>query len=148
MAAALQQNPDYIVHLNDDIEIEQAGWLARMVEALASDERYGLAAASGSCRSNPQLRGHPGMEKGVTVARHPLANFCQVVKTKVIRQVGLFDTNLIHYCDETDFSMRARELGWLEIWVQDVFVNHRGGATVAEWWEHDTAYYKQKWRGR
>ena len=31
MTAALAQNPDYIVHLNDDARVEQAGWLARMV---------------------------------------------------------------------------------------------------------------------
>ena len=146
MTAALAQNPEYIVHLNDDARVEQAGWLARMVDALESNPKYGLAATSGPCRSAPQSHGVPGMARGVTVTEYPLANFCQVVKTEVVRQVGLYDTNLIHYADETDFSMRARELGWLEIWVQDVYVYHTGGQTVARWWEHDMAYWKNKWR--
>ncbi len=147
MTAALAQDPAYIVHLNDDTHITQEGWLARMVEALESGPLYGLAAASGPCRSKPQCKGRPGMPRGVTVTEHPLANFCQVVKTEVIRQVGLYDANLIHYCDETDFSMRARALGWLEIWVQDVYADHTGGAMFDDWWEHDMAYYKAKWPG-
>jgi len=146
LTAALAQNPDYIVHLNDDARVEQNGWLARMVEALESNQKYGLAATSGPCRSSPQRHGFPGMEKGVTVAEHPLANFCQVIKTDVLRQVGLYDTNLIHYADETDFSMRARKQGWLEIWVQDVYVHHDFTDAVGAWWEHDRAYYKSKWR--
>ena len=145
MAAALVQDPDYIVHLNDDAHVTQEGWLARMVEALESDPLYGLAATSGPCRSKPQRKSHPGMAKGITVVDHPLANFCQVIKTAVVRQVGLFDTNLIHYCDETDFSMRARALGWLEIWVQDVYADHAFGPAVDEWWAADMAYYKGKW---
>ena len=148
LTAALAQNPDYIAYLNDDTRVEQDGWLARMVEALEAWPKYGLAATSGPCRSVPQGNGFPGMEKGVTVAKHPLANFCQVIKTDVLRQVGLYDTNLIHYAGETDFSMRARELGWLEIWVQDVYVHHEFTERVADWWEHDLAYYKSKWRGR
>jgi len=148
MAAVLAQDPDYIVHLNDDARVEQDGWLARMIRALESNKQYGLAAPSGPCRSDPQRQGFPGMEKGITVAASPLANFCQVIKTKVVRQVGLFDTNLIHYSDESDFSMRARELGWLEIWVQDVYVHHDGGKTVEDWWKHDRAYYKRKWGGK
>jgi len=148
LTAALAENPDYIVHLNDDTRVEQDGWLARMVEALESNPKYGLAAASGPCRSEPQRNGRPGMEKGITVVASPLANFCQVVKTEVVRQVGLYDTNLTHYSDESDFSMRARALGWQEIWVRDVYVHHDGGQTVADWWEHDRAYFKRKWRGQ
>jgi len=147
LTAALAQNADYIVHLNDDARVEQDGWLARMVEALESNAKYGMAATSGPCRSAPQSHGFPGMEKGITVAEYPLANFCQVVKTEVIRQVGLYDTNLIHYADETDFSMRARALGWLEIWVQDVYADHAFGPAVDEWWAADMAYYKGKWTG-
>ena len=111
MAAALVQDPDYIVHLDTDAHVTQDGWLARMVEALEADPLYGLAAASGACRSNPQRKGRPGMARGITVVAHPLAGFCQVIKTEVCRQVGLYDTNLIHYSLESDFSMRARELG-------------------------------------
>ena len=148
LTAALAQNPDYIVHLNDDARVTQAGWLERMVEALESDPRYGLAAPSGPCRSVPQSKGVPGMKKGITVVAHPLANFCQVVKAEVYHQIGLHDENLIHYSDESDFSMRARERGWLEIWVQDVYIHHEVTEKIGDWWEHDRAYYKKKWRNR
>ena len=145
MAAVLAQNPEYVVHLNDDTRVEQEGWLARMIEALEMNPKYGLAAPSGPCRSHPQGDGRPGMARGVTVVSSPLANFCQVIKTAVVRQVGLFDTNLIHYSDESDFSMRARELGWREIWVQDVYVYHDFNEKIEDWWKHDRAYYKRKW---
>jgi GT2 family glycosyltransferase len=116
-----------------------------MVEALGENPRYGLAAASGPCRSKPQSDGYPGMPLGVVVADHPLANFCQVVKAQLYRDLGLHDTELIHYSDESDFSMRARAAGWLEIWVQDVWVDHRVSLPIQEWWEHDRAVFKRKW---
>ena len=145
MAAALAQDPDYIVHLDTDAHVTQDGWLARMVEALESNAKYGLAAASGACRSKPQCHGYSGMPRGVTVVEHPLASFCQVIKAEVCRQVGLYDTNLIHYSLESDFSMRARALGWQEIWVQDVYVQHEHAPKIEDWWAHDRAYYKGKW---
>jgi len=145
LAAALAQDPAYIVHLDTDAHVTQDGWLARMVEALESEPLYGLAAASGACRSKPQCHGYSGMPRGVTVVEHPLASFCQVIKTACVRQVGLYDTNLIHYSLESDFSMRARELGWQEIWVQDVYVQHEHAPKIEDWWAHDRAYYKRKW---
>jgi len=146
LRAALQLEPPYIVHLNDDAVPITNNWLARMIEALEENERYGLAAPSGPCRSVPQSKGRVGMSRGVTVVKHPLANFCQVVKLEVYQQVGLHDAGLIHYSDESDFSMRARALDWLEIWVQDVFVQHRVADKIEDWWKHDRAYYKRKWK--
>ena len=146
LVAALNLGPRYIVHLNDDACPITNNWLALMIEALEENERYGMAAPSGPCRSVPQSKGRVGMPRGVTVVEHPLANFCQVVRTQVYQEVGLHDECLIHYSDESDFSMRARRLGWKEIYVQHVFVQHEVTEKIAEWWEHDRAYYKRKWK--
>lgn len=146
LVAALELEPRFIVHLNDDARPITEGWLACLIDALELAPSYGMAAPSGPCRSIPQSKGYPGMPRGVTVVEHPLANFCQVVRAEVYIQVGLHDENLIHYSDESDFSMRARRLGWQEIWVQHVYVDHEVTDKIEDWWEHDRAYYKRKWR--
>ena len=146
LVAALQLAPRYIVHLNDDACPITNNWLALMIQALEENEKYGMAAPSGPCRSIPQSKGRAGMPYGVRVVDHPLANFCQVVKSQVYRRVGLHDEELIHYSDESDFSMRARLEGYSEIWVQHVFVQHEVTDKIKDWWEHDRAYYKRKWK--
>jgi len=30
--------------------------------------------------------------------------------------------------------------------VQDVFVQHRVADKIEDWWKHDRAYYKRKWK--
>ncbi|MFQ3549572.1 MAG: glycosyltransferase family 2 protein [Armatimonadota bacterium] len=57
---------------------------------------------------------------------------CLLVKRQVIEQIGLMDTNLFMYSEETDWCYRMRKVGW-EIWVvPDSEIIHLGGRSSAQ----------------
>lgn len=144
-AAALALGAPFVVYLNDDVTLEQQGWLARIVEALESDASYGIAAPSGPCRGGPQGKAGPGAERGVIVQPDPLAWFCAVLKREVLVGVGLFNAALIHYSADSDLTRRAQKAGWKSVWVRDVYVGHSPCEPIADWWEHDRAVYRKAW---
>ena len=72
--AALAWGARYIVYLNDDCRCEQQGWLRRLIEVLASDPSFGVAAPSGMCRGGPQMMGKPGEPLGYEIVAQPLAS--------------------------------------------------------------------------
>lgn len=143
--AALALGAPFVVYLNDDAELVQQDWLALMIEALESDKTFGIAAPSGPCRGGPQLTAGPWADRGVFVAPDPLAWFCAVLKRDVLVQVGLFNVELIHYSADSDLTRRAQKAGWQSVWVRHVYVGHRPGNPIGEWWEHDRAIYKRIW---
>lgn len=143
--AALDLGAPFVVYLNDDVDLVQHGWLARMIEALESDATYGIAAPSGKCRSGPQRTAGPGAEPGVIVCRDPLAWFCAVLRREVLEQVGLFNGELIHYSADSDLTRRAQRAGWQSVWVRDVYVGHEPAEPIGDWWAHDRGVYKRTW---
>lgn len=140
--AALDLNAPYLVYLNDDTRITQDGWLARMIEVLESDPRYGIACPSGGSRGGIQTTPNP--EPGYQVVDSPLAWFCAVLRREMLDQIGLFDDALQHYAADSDMTRRAQECGWLSVWVRDVTVEHYPAAHN-EYWDADRATYKRTW---
>ena len=145
LAAALRWGARYVCYLNDDIGAFSEGWLARLVDVLASEPAYGVAVASGHCRTKPQCTGRPAMPPGVVECPNPVAYTCAVLKVEMIRRVGEFDEGLRHYGDDTDYEWRARQLGWTSVWVQDVWVDHEQGGWDDAWYSEDRAYLRRKW---
>ncbi len=143
--AALHLGAPFVCYLNDDVTIEQQGWLQWLIEALQQDASYGIACPSGPCRSKPQKRGRPGSGPGVFVVDHPLAWFCAVLKREMVADVGLLSEQLIHYACDSEYTRRAQQYGWRSIWVRDVWVGHDPGEPVAEFWEQDRAWYEEHW---
>jgi GT2 family glycosyltransferase len=60
--------------------------------------------------------------------------FCFYVKREAISQVGYLDeVHLIDgYGEETDWCMRARELGWRHVAATNLFVGHAGGQSFGQ----------------
>ena len=125
--AALDLDADYIVYYNDDVVTEQVGWLARMIEVLDSNPRYGIACPAGESRGGPQCTVAPGAPSGVDVVDAPLAWFVAVLKREMLDQIGLFNDELAHYAADSDMTRRAQEYGWLSVLVRDVWVDHSPG---------------------
>jgi len=143
--AAIDWDAKYVCYLNDDVGDFPDGWLKRLIEAVELKDVYGSASAGGKCRGGPQASCRPGMPPGVLEAELPLAWFCTVIKRRVFEQIGYFDERMIHYCDETDFETRMSEQGWLNIYVQDVWVRHDAGQPIREWWDRDHTMLRKKW---
>ena len=108
------------------------GWLARIVEALASDERNGLAGPSTNrswneqgigraCDGSPQevaeaarsVAARYGSRVRALGPLYSLADFCYAVRREVIEAVGAADESYGRGpCWEMDYNVRAERAGW------------------------------------
>jgi GT2 family glycosyltransferase/glycosyltransferase involved in cell wall biosynthesis len=140
---------DYVVLLNSDTVVS-AGWLQRLVDYGETHETVGILGPlsnAASHQSVPEVRDGGGWAvnalpdwltvdgmglvaaRGVprTDTRLPFLNgFCYVIRRSVIDAVGAFDEERFPtgYCEENDYSQRAREAGFELAVVDDVYVRH------------------------
>lgn len=119
------------------------GWLERLLGALATDARNGLAGPSTNRAWNEQaaFRGTPDTEAGIATAAaeaarrfdntwraleplHSLADFCYAVRREVIDEIGLADEGYaLGPCWEMDYNIRAARAGWRGVWVCGAYVH-------------------------
>jgi GT2 family glycosyltransferase/glycosyltransferase involved in cell wall biosynthesis len=140
---------DYVVLLNSDTVVTP-GWLARIVARGEREERVGVLGPlsnAASHQSVPALR-HEGAwatnalpdwltvdgaalaaRRGTpTINAHlPFLNgFCYAIKRAVIDAIGYLDEERFPsgYCEENDYSQRARDAGFELAVVEDAYVYH------------------------
>jgi GT2 family glycosyltransferase/glycosyltransferase involved in cell wall biosynthesis len=140
---------DYVVLLNSDT-ILTYGWLERIVAYGERHERLGVLGPLSNAAGHQSVphRREAGewatnplpdwiTEDGVAFlirqlssdaqARLPFINgFCYVIKRAVIDAIGVFDDELFPtgYCEENDYSQRARDAGFELGVVDDAYVFH------------------------
>jgi GT2 family glycosyltransferase len=140
---------EYLVLLNSDT-IVTAGWLERVIACGEADERIGIVGPvsnAASHQSVPKVRDRgswatnplPGWltvdGMGVAVAsassrehpRVPFVNgYCYAIKRRTLDAVGYLDEEHFAegYCEENDFSLRARDAGFTGAVADDAFVFH------------------------
>ncbi len=140
---------DYVVLLNSDTVLTP-GWLERIVACGESHADVGILgplsnAAShqsvpavrtgGAWATNPLPSWLTADGMGVVVAHEgqrtatslPFLNgFCYAIKRAVIETVGLLDEERFAagYCEENDYSLRARQAGFGLAVVDDAYVHH------------------------
>lgn len=144
MRALFRAQGEFFVMLNNDCVVSP-GWLGRMADTLA-DPRVQLVGNEGGCNSlNSEFRGYHGVELEY------LEGSCLMGRTRFLREIGLFDDNLIGaYGEDADLSLRVRQLGF-QLRAIRLGVSHLGGMTSAlvpeskEWFTHNMAYLRQKW---
>jgi GT2 family glycosyltransferase len=143
----------FVCYINDDVTFPQQDWLKRLIEALESDDGYGVAGPSGKCGTNPQKKGRPGMEPGIVEVRQ-LSYFVAVFRRAVLDALGPLDEKFNHWGCDSDYNMRIRAAGWKCVWVRDVWVEHntvphdQRESHVQAWKSRDVAYYRRKWKGQ
>jgi GT2 family glycosyltransferase/glycosyltransferase involved in cell wall biosynthesis len=139
----------YAILLNSDTVVTP-GWLERIVACGESDERIGVVGplsnaathqsipavkADGRWAVNPLPPWLTAEAMGLLVGelsdrerpRVPFVNgFCFAIKRAAIDEVGLFDEELFGsgYCEENDFSIRARDAGFSLALADDAYVFH------------------------
>ncbi|HEV3071627.1 MAG TPA: glycosyltransferase [Solirubrobacteraceae bacterium] len=140
---------DYVVLLNSDTVVTD-GWLGRIVTCGESNEQVGILGVLSNAASHQSV---PRVREGSAWARNPLpawltvagmgvvvANgmpgaatplpflngFCYTIKRAVIEAVGLLDEERFAagYCEENDYSLRARAAGFGLAVVSDAYVHH------------------------
>lgn len=138
---------DDICLLNDDVSEFPYGWLEILRKVLHASERYGLSCPSGASAAKPMNSGRPGMSGTAVV---PQASFwCVLLRAQMVRQLGLLNEEMIHYCSDNWYCDMMRKAGWKCIWAKEVFLKHRkhGSGMQSEWRAHDRKVYFRK-RGK
>ncbi|GAF69062.1 unnamed protein product [marine sediment metagenome] len=136
----------YLCYCNDDIKPTQEGWLARLVEAVETDPKIGVAVPGLNCRTNPQAKAKPGMPPGIEDVKE--ASFAVALfRREALEDVGVFfDTAFIHYGNDSDLLRRLHAKGWRSVWVRDVYVEHHlMDGYIEEWRGRDKAAFKVRW---
>lgn len=77
---------------------------------------------------------------------------CMMIRTRVVREVGVFDRNLRFICSDSDFSFTARSRGWKIHVVPRALARHSLGASSADADPaitlvkcRDAVYFTEKW---
>lgn len=135
-----------ILLLNNDTVLT-TGWLTRLLAALYSHERIGLAGPVSNCAPGAQrvqnipygadLIGMDGFAwdlsqsfAGLRLDVETLSGFCLLIRSELLAQLGSFDERFgIGTMEDDDFCLRARKAGWRAVVAQDVYLHHSGHRT-------------------
>ena len=144
LRATEETRTPFVCYTNDDVSFPQSNWLVKLIEALETNEKYGLVGPSGNCPTI-QRTGKRGDYYEIKEMNHELSFFCVVARRELMEQIGYLDERFIHYACDNDYCIRAKKVGWLPVWARHVFVQHDRSPTVADWKEHDLIEYYNKW---
>jgi GT2 family glycosyltransferase len=143
--------PDYVMLLNNDTQVIQADWLARLVETA---ERYGeqmgiicpqlvfpdgrvqwsgrprerntiaLILQTVTARFNPGFATQDSEQQGVTQV-NTAPGACMLIKSALIKRIGVLDVSLAPaFQEDVEYSFRAWRAGFSVLYQQDVKVIH------------------------
>jgi GT2 family glycosyltransferase len=84
-----------------------------------------------------------------------LAGASMMMRTKVLREIGLFDETFFLYFEETDLCKRAKNSGWKTVYIKESKVAHIGSVStgmkkwqrIPQYWLDSRRYYFQKNHG-
>jgi glycosyltransferase involved in cell wall biosynthesis len=136
----IAQDADVFVFLESGVLLGP-GWLERLLAALASDPRNGLAGPSTNHCWNEQAA-FPnrsdadvaptaaeaarrfGSETRTLEPLYSLADFCYAVRREVLEAIGGADERYgTGPCWEMDYNIRAARAGWRGVWVCGAYVH-------------------------
>lgn len=140
---ALREGAEHVLILNDDMRI-RPGCIDTLVAAAgatgaASPWVVGEGDAAYRGGRIDWVRGFAGHEEG---ADDYLLGGCMLIGRAAWEQVGPFDETYFLYCEDVDWSIRARDKGVRLAVVPEELADHDGGAstgagkspTWAYWW--------------
>jgi GT2 family glycosyltransferase len=139
MYALREYKPDYVLLLNNDVEIVQPDWLSKMVSEAESDEKVGIV----GCKliypdGKTQYIGTKVTVKGLTwldISKEgtlpetfdvdSVLGACFLIKKQVLDRIGLLDAGFSPFVhEESDFCVRAKKAGYGTRMVLGVRVVH------------------------
>ena len=155
---------DYCIVLNDDTEVFP-DCIAKLVDAAERDEKIGIVAScpvksrlqpierSGSVMADligghTFVSAHPGevMYSTFAVQFHGV-----LLSRKLIQTIGLLDSNLINFCSDGDYCLRAKVADFQVCYHNTALLIHKEHKTVERLkdthLQRDQEYFFYKWLG-
>lgn len=138
---AISGDFDWMCLLNSDTIIATNHWLTEIMICGNSDDKTGVVGVISNCATHQSIGKAVVDEDDIQKygkyiiaslgQKHPqvdLVNgFCYFIKSKIQRQVGLFDDiNFPHYGSEDDYSLQVKQKGFKSVIADNVYVYHYG----------------------
>lgn len=135
---------EFYILLNNDCVVPP-GWLEALEAPFKQFPSAAISGPEGSCSQLlPNFHGTAGKKEYIEGS-------CLCIKTSIARQHRLFSPELIGaYGEDSDLSLRMRELGYTLHWVP-LALKHTRGATsamvpqVRQWQEANHQYLRRRW---
>jgi GT2 family glycosyltransferase len=135
LQVALEAGAEYAMILNPDTVIADPHFVARMVDYLDANPDIGIAGPRVFLRERASVQNTvlfaPGLWRSITnwfrfrfkpeslnlssdvvVDAETLNGVCLLIRSKCLRETGLFDENIFMYIEDADLDFRARQAGW------------------------------------
>jgi len=158
---AMRQEPDYIFVLNNDIGVEPRA-LATLVHELEAHRDCAACQPLVVYSENPDVIWSAGTKMHLGYPRLYLKNSSRppgqsgeppfglvgcalLFRVSALRDVGLFDESLFLMHEETDWCIRAKEMGYSLLLVPGALVHHKVSATLGSLSEAYLYYVARNW---
>lgn len=158
---ALENNAEYILLLNNDIEITNGKWLESLIDVLESDSKIGIAGCKllypngkiqhaggiinltgghnrGECEDDIGLYDKMEFLKFVTGA-------VLLIKSEVVRKIGLLDEGFTPlYYEDVDWCIRAKLYGYKVAYSPNPTLIHNCGSSAKKLNHEVKAFYLRR----
>jgi hypothetical protein len=159
---ALKHGAEYILLLNNDVEIVEKKWLTTMLHFFESDPQIGILGckllypdgriqhAGGFIKISRLGQGEGELDRGqydkVRVVDY-IIGATLLIKAEVIRKIGLLDEGFSPlYFEEVDWCVRAKFHGYKVIYTPHPTFVHNSGSTTKSIKKEKTAFFfKKNW---
>jgi hypothetical protein len=160
---ALKHGAEYVLLLNNDVEMVKNQTISKMIRIFESDNKIGILGCkllfpNGTINyaggfANIKCVGHYGYEEPDKGQYEKVRSVDYVmgaalmIRSKVIRKIGLLDEGFSPlYFEETDWCMRARFGGYKVMYTPNPSMIHRCGFTTQTLRKNDVNFFiKKNW---
>jgi GT2 family glycosyltransferase len=125
-------NSEYICLLNSDTVVFP-GWLTHLLAAFKIGGKVGVVGPTTNASKNHQScvrHKHIFIDYGKSYPKYCLSGFCLVFPRKIWKLTGGFPQDFGFYGQEVAFIDKIVKAGYKQVWRTDVFVYHKGSASV------------------
>ncbi|HWC14409.1 MAG TPA: glycosyltransferase [Actinomycetota bacterium] len=159
--AASQVRSEFLLSLNNDVEVVSAEWIEAMLEhgqrsevgAVGARLRYprggmqheGMVIGLYGAAGNVSCEGYFGLGEVVRDCS-AVTGACMLTRSEVFRDVGGFDLSMPVAFSDVDYCLRLRELGYSVIYTPYALLVHREGASRGKITpSEDEAAFLRRW---
>jgi len=148
---ALANNANYVLLLNNDTMVEP-DFLSKLVEEAEDDESTGIVGplicfyddhnkiwSAGGKISNHSTKGeliaYQEIDEGEYQAPEQvdyISGTCLLIKSEVIKKIGLISEDYFLYYEDTDWCLRAEKAGWRSLLVPAAKIYHKVSKSAGE----------------
>lgn len=159
---SINNKAEYVLLLNDDVVFENCNLLNELIANISanktSDYINSIVIKESDFNKIIETSGYnifnkskyPIIKQKEKFTSNEILNFCDftsgafmLIPANIIKQVGLFDTNLFCYAEDKDFCFRAWQKDFPSVVYNNLFINHKGSASSREQLSFKTYYF---WR--